>query len=397
MAKKIKIGLFGFGVVGQGLLSVLEASKSIDAEIVKVCVKSKEKERHLPQGLLTYQPEDILNDPSINLVVELIDNADDAYQFVKTALLNGKNVVSASKKMLATHLAELIEIQKSKKVSLLYEASACGSIPIIRNLEEYYDNDLLQSVSGILNGSSNYILSKIFNEKGTYSESLRKAQELGFAESNPYFDVEGFDSLYKLIIITLHGFGVLVRAEDVFVYGISNISEHDINYAREKGYKIKLVGQVRYLDGNRISLFVSPRLVTPDKYIYNVENQFNGVVLQGLFYDKQFMFGQGAGGHPTGSAVLSDITAQFHDYKYEYKKLQQAVVPTYTTDVAIEVYLRYDSEETLDLLKFESISERYTSESYRYIIGRIKLTKLLSVADDLRTKDVFLAYTGSSI
>ena len=397
MAKNIKIGLFGFGVVGQGLLSVLNASKSIDAEIVKVCVKSKDKERNIPQELITFDPNDILNDSSINLVVELIDNADDAYQFVKTALLNGKNVVSASKKMLATHLAELIEIQKNSNVSLLYEASACGSIPIIRNLEEYYDNDLLQSVSGILNGSSNYILSKIFNEKGSYSESLKKAQELGFAESNPYFDVEGFDSLYKLIIITLHGFGVLVRSEDVFVYGISNISEHDINYAREKGYKIKLVGQVRYLDGNRISLFVCPRLVTPDKYIYNVENQFNGVVLQGLFYDKQFMFGQGAGGHPTGSAVLSDITAQFHDYKYEYKKLNQAVIPTYTTDVAIEVYLRYDSEATLDLLQFESISERYTSENYKYIIGRTKLTKLVAIADVLRTKDVFLAYTGSAI
>ena len=397
MAKKIKIGLFGFGVVGQGLLSVLRASKSIDAEIVKVCVKTKEKERDLPQELITFNPDDILDDSSINLVVELIDNADDAYEFVKKALLNGKNVVSASKKMLATHLEELIEIQKNSNVSLLYEASACGSIPIIRNLEEYYDNDLLQSVSGILNGSSNYILSKIFNEKGSYSESLKKAQELGLAESNPYFDVEGFDSLYKLIIITLHGFGVLVKSEDVFVYGISNISEHDINYAREKGYKIKLVGQVRYLKDNRISLFVCPRLVTPDKYIYNVENQFNGVVLQGLFYDKQFMFGQGAGGHPTGSAVLSDITAQFHDYKYEYKKLKQASIPTYTTDVAIEVYLRYDSEETLNLLKFESISERYTSENYKYIIGRTKLTQLVAIADELRTKDVFLAYTGSAI
>jgi homoserine dehydrogenase len=264
-------------------------------------------------------------------------------------------------------------------------------------LEEYYDNDLLQSVSGILNGSSNYILSKIFNRNESYSDSLKKAQELGFAESNPYFDVEGFDSLYKLIIITLHGFGVLVNPEQVFVYGISNISEHDINYAKEKGFKIKLVGQVRSLEGNRITLFVCPRLVTPDKYIYNVEDQFNGVVLQGLFYDKQFMFGQGAGGHPTGSAVLSDITAQFHDYKYEYKKLNQPTKPVFTDEVAVEVYFRYDSEETLNLLGFESISQRYTSETYRYVIGRTKLSTLVAVANVLRTKDVFLAYTGSAV
>ena len=164
MSKKLNIGVFGFGVVGSGLAHVLENSKGLDASIVKVCVKDPSKERDLAPEILTLNPDDILNDPEINVVAELIDDADEAYRIVKTALQNGKHVVSANKKMLAYHIEELIQLQWEKKVSFLYEASACGSIPIIRNLEEYYDNDLLQSVSGILNGSSNYILSKIFNE-----------------------------------------------------------------------------------------------------------------------------------------------------------------------------------------------------------------------------------------
>ena len=147
MSNKLKIGIFGYGVVGSGLAHVLKNSKGLDASIVKVCVKDADKERDIDSKLLTTNPDDILNDPEINVVAELIDDADAAYQIVKTAMQNGKHVVSANKKMLAYHIEELIQLQWQYKVSFLYEASACGSIPIIRNLEEYYDNDLLQSVS----------------------------------------------------------------------------------------------------------------------------------------------------------------------------------------------------------------------------------------------------------
>ncbi|WP_462319074.1 homoserine dehydrogenase [Marinilabilia sp.] len=394
--QKLNIGLFGFGVVGQGLYDVLEKSPALESKVSKICVKQHIK-RSLPDEMFCYDPDEILEDEGINTIVELIDNSDDAYFIVKKALQKGKNVVSANKKMLAENLTEMVSLAKENNVSLLYEASACGSIPVIRNLEEYYDNDLLLSVTGILNGSSNYILSKIFDNNESYSDALKKAQELGFAESNPSFDVDGFDSLFKLIILTMHSFGVVVSPDDVLNYGISNISEFDINYAREKGYKIKLVAQVERLRDNKIALFVLPRFVTKDKYIYSVEDEFNGVVIKGVAYDKQFMFGKGAGGHPTGSAVLSDITALGHHYRYEYKKANYFEEFTYFKEGTIEVYLRYSNPEVLENFEFKSVSEEYRGPKYNYKIGFMRLDKLIAIKDKLRSLDVFLAATGKAL
>lgn len=394
MKKKINIGLFGFGVVGQGLVDVIKQSPSIDISIQKICVADLSKQRTLPVSQFTVDEDELINDPEINLIVELIDDAESAYRIVKKAIIKGKNVVTANKKMLAFHLKELIELQHTYNVSLLYEPSSCGSIPIIRNLEEYYDNDLLISVSGILNGSSNYILSRIFNEKQDYLSSLKQAQELGYAESNPILDVGGFDSLYKLIIITAHAFGVVVDPAEVFNYGITGISENDILYAREKGSKIKLVACVKKVSDENIALFVMPQFVKPEEYIYNVENQFNGVVIEGLSYDKQFMFGKGAGGKPTASAVLSDITALLHNYRYEYKKINHYSNLGFTNDLDIEVYLSYRDEKTVELLQFTEFSERYTSENFSYIIGKVRLDKLVQIQAKLPELDAFLAFTG---
>ncbi|TLX72094.1 homoserine dehydrogenase [Labilibacter sediminis] len=396
MNKELTIGLVGFGVVGQGLYDVLQKSPALNAKIKSICVKNK-KQRSLPDEIFCYSPDVILNDSEINLVVELITDADEAFYIVSKALKSGKNVVSANKKMIAENLSELIRLQKENNVSLLYEASACGSIPVIRNLEEYYDNDLLLSVTGILNGSSNYILSKIFDHNKDYHEALKEAQELGFAEADPSFDVDGFDSLFKLVILTAHSFGTIVNPNDVLHYGISNISDFDIKYAKEKGYKIKLVGQVEKLEENKISLFVLPRLVKKDKYIYNVEDEFNGVVIKGLAYDKQFMFGKGAGGHPTGSAVLSDITAIAHDYKYEYKKMNYYTQFLYEKDGTIEIYLRYKNQQDLDLFKFDSITEEYTGPEYNYKIGLISVKNLIDLKDKLRALDIFIAVTRKTL
>jgi len=396
MNRKLNIGLVGFGVVGKGLYDVLQKSPALDAQILKICVKNKKK-RELPEDYFCYNPDEIINDGKINLVVELISDADEAYTIVKRSLQAGKNVVSANKKMIAENLEELIKLQKDNDVSLLYEASACGSIPVIRNLEEYYDNDLLLSVTGILNGSSNYILSKIFDHNMAYNVALKEAQELGFAEANPSFDVDGFDSLFKLVILTVHSFGTIVKPEDVLNYGISNISDFDIRYAKEKGYKIKLVGQVERLEENKISLFVLPRLVMKDKYIYNVEDEFNGVVVKGLAYDKQFMFGKGAGGHPTGSAVLSDITAISHNYRYEYKKRNYYQSFKYEKGGIIEIYLRYKNDDDLSQFKFESVSEEYKGPEYNYKIGLVKIENLLAIKESLRQMDIFIAVTRKTL
>jgi len=392
---KITIGLFGFGVVGQGLFDVLQNVQTADAKIKTICIKDDKKDRPIHDRIFTLDPDLILNDPDINLVVELIDDADAAYDIVKRSLLKGKSVVSGNKKMLAYHLEELIQLQKETGAALLYEASACGSIPVIRSLEEYYDNDLLQSITGILNGSSNYILSKVFSDNKDYGEALAEAQKLGFAESNPVFDVEGFDSLYKSVILALHGLGTIVHPDELVNFGISNLSPFDVRFAKEKGGKIKLVAEIRKLPENKFSLFVLPRLVKPDEYIYNVENEYNGVVVQGEFYDKQFMFGKGAGGHPTGSAVLSDITARKHSYRYEYKKRNFHHPPQYTRDYVVEVYLRYNDVVDLSHFEFESISEKYTGPDFNYVVGRIRIEYLHRIKNLLPRLDVFLAITGS--
>ena len=388
--KKLNIGLFGFGTVGSGLYDVLKRIGSKNVEIKRICVRDISKKRAI-EAEFTNNPDDIFNDPEINFIVELIDDAEAAYTIVKRALQMELPVVSGNKKMLAHHIEELIELQARYNVALLYDASACGSIPVIRNLEEYYDNDLLTSVKGILNGSSNFILSKIFNEKMSYTDALKLAQDLGFAESNPTLDIDGWDSLFKLIIITIHAFGLYVAPEKIFTYGISNMSDEDIRFANEKERRFKLVAHVEKLEGNKLIMCVMPQLISRNKYIYSVEDEFNGVVIKGLFYDKQFMFGRGAGGYPTGSAVLSDITACLYDYKYEYKKRNDSQLPEYTTDHSFRVYYRYQDYADLDLLKFESVSENYISDDYKYVVGRVSLGELHKVQEELRKRNVFIS------
>lgn len=390
--KNQTIGLFGFGVVGEGLYHVLQKSPATKARIKSICIKEPQKERSIPKKFFCTDYNAIINDPEINLVVELISDADEAYTIVKSSLLAGKSVVSGNKKMLATHIEELIEIQKETGCALLYDASACGSIPVIRNLEEYYDNDLLLSITGILNGSSNYILSKIFNENSSYEQALRKAQELGFAEADPTLDVSGQDSLNKLIILATHGFGTIVKPENVFTTGIGKLNNFDIRFAREKGYKIKLIAQATKINGNSFNLLVMPKLVTPDDYIFNVEDEYNGVVIRGEFYEKQFMFGKGAGGFPTGSAVLSDITARMHGYRYEYKKQKYFDNPTFTNDVSLKIYLRYKDLIDFGHFDFESIDEKYSGRDYNYVTGSINLLNLHRIQKMIGKLDVFVAF-----
>ncbi len=387
--KNINIGLFGFGNVGRGLYDVLQRIDSKSVHIKRICVRDLEKERGV-KAEFTNRAEDIFEDKDINLIVEVIDDAEAAYDIVKRALKARIPVVSGNKKMLGHHILELIDLQEQYNTPLLYDASACGSIPVIRNLEEYYDNDLLTSVKGILNGSSNFILSKIFNEHMSYEAALKLAQDLGFAESNPTLDIDGWDSLYKLIIITVHAFGVYVAPENILTYGISTMNDADIRFAQEKDRRIKLVAHVEKID-NRLIMCVLPQLISRNKYIYSVEDEFNGVVIKGLFYDKQFMFGRGAGGHPTGSAVLSDITACGYNYRYEYKKRNDSVLPQYTTDHTFRVYFRYKSAEQRNLLNFTKIREQYTSDTYNYIVGDVTVSNLKAHQEELRVADCFVA------
>jgi homoserine dehydrogenase len=388
--KQINIGLFGFGTVGRGLFDLLRRIDAKNVSIKRICVRNINKPRGV-EANFTDNAEDIFTDSDINFIVELIDDAEASFTIVKRALTEGKTVVSGNKKMLAYHIEELIELQKSTGTALLYDASACGSIPVIRNLEEYYDNDLLISVKGILNGSSNFILSKIFNEKMSYEDALELARKAGFVESDPSLDIDGWDSLFKLIIITIHAFGVYVAPEKIFTYGISTMNAADIQFANEKDRRVKLVAHVEKTPDNRLLMCVMPQLLSRNKYIYGVEDEFNGVVIKGLFYDKQFMFGRGAGGHPTGSAVLSDITACLYDYKYEYKKRHNSDTPKYDDNIYFRVYFRYTETFDLEVVKFREIYESCESKDYKYVVGDLSLHSLLKAQEELRRRNIFVA------
>jgi len=394
MKKETTIGLFGFGVVGEGLYQLLLNNQITKTHIKHICVRDQDKPRSLDDYKFCYDPDTILDDQQVNLVIELTNDEQGAYNIVRNALVKGKSVVSGNKKMVAHHLEEFMEIQEQTGSALLYDASACGSIPVIRNLEEYYDNDLLKSISGILNGSSNFILSRMFNHDESYASSLSKAQELGYAESDPTSDVDGLDALYKLVIIATHGFGTYVHPDKVFSFGISGISDFDIEYARNKDCRIKLIAHVAKVQPDRFTLFVMPKLVEREEYVFNVEDEFNGVVIEGECYDKQFMFGKGAGGFPTAASVLSDITARSYDYRYEYKKKNYFRHLNYSTDCEVEIYLRYREASDFNLFDFETISERYSSLSHHYVVGTIMLYKLIEVQEDIRKREVFVAFTG---
>ncbi|MBK9571097.1 MAG: homoserine dehydrogenase [Chitinophagaceae bacterium] len=317
--KQLTIGLFGFGVVGEGLYKVLQLTPSLNATIKKVCIKNSGKKRNAPDTLFTTDRNELLNDRDINIIVEMIDEAEAAFEIVTTAMRNGKDVVSASKKMIAENLSALLEVQLQTGRSFLYEPAACASIPVIRNLEEYYDNDLLYSIRAILNGSTNFILTKIAEEGLDFKEALLLAS---------------------------------------------------------KNQQIKLVAQAQKLKNGKIAAFVLPQFVKQDDHLAFVKDEYNGVVIESSFADKQFFYGKGAGSFPTASAVLSDISALRYQYKYEYKKLYHHKPHELTNDFFLRVYVSFDQLSYIPREEFEWIEEWYVQEDRKYLAGVIAFSKL---------------------
>lgn len=376
MKKNLTLGVFGFGCVGQGLYHVLNETNGVKARIKKICVKHPDKVRPLSPEWFTFSKAEILNDPEIDVVVELIDDADEAFGILTEALQHGKHVITANKKMLAEHLEEIFNLQKQYDRSVLYEGAVCGSIPIIRNLEEYYDNDLISGIEGIFNGSTNYILTKVFEERKSYIDALRKAQELGFAESDPSLDVLGFDAKFKLTIAIAHAFGVFVKPENILNIGIDKISDLDLKFAREKGLGIKLVARA-FKEGNKVYGLVAPQFVEPNHALYAVRNEYNAVTVEGAFSEKQLFVGKGAGSYPTGSAVLSDISALTYNYRYEYKKFnQQEETTRFSEDALIDIFVRFSQHAKISIQDFEEFHSGYAANGQHYMLGQVSLEKV---------------------
>lgn len=374
--KQLTIGLFGFGVVGEGLYKVLQQTPSLKASIKKICIKNYGKKRNAPASLFTTDRDELLNDRDINVIVEVIDDADAAFQIVTTALNNGKDVVSASKKMIAEHLPALLELQEKTGHSLLYEAAACASIPVIRNLEEYYDNDLLHSIKAIVNGSTNFILTKMFDEGLDFKQALVLAQQLGFAESNPKLDVEGYDAVNKWTFLLTHAYGITESPDQILFNGIQNIQAADAGVAKSKGQAIRLVAQAQKLRNGKVAAFVLPQFINHDDHLAFVKNEYNGVVIESGFADKQFFYGKGAGSFPTASAVLSDIAALRYQYRYEYKKLYHHQPHTLSNEIYLRVYVSFDDLQLIPKDRFEWIEEWHANEDRKYLVGVVSFEEL---------------------
>src|SRR5688572_27136855 len=374
--KQLTIGLFGFGVVGEGLYKVLQQTPSLKATIKKVCIKNPGKPRNAPADLFTTDKDVLLNDSDINVIVEVIDDSNAAFEIVSTALRNNKSVVSASKKMIAEHLPEILQMQQETGESFLCEAAACASIPVIRNLEEYYDNDLLHSIKAIVNGSTNFILTKMFEDKLEFKAALVLAQQLGFAESNPKLDVEGYDAVNKWTFLLTHAYGIVEHPDNLVFSGIQNIQAGDAKVAQEKHFEIKLVAQAKKLNNGKVAAFVLPQFVKQDDPLSFVKNEYNGVVIESGFADKQFFYGKGAGSFPTASAVLSDLSALRYQYKYEYKKLYHHTPNELTNDFYVRVYVSFDDWKYIPKEKFEWIEEWHAETDRKYLVGVLHFNEL---------------------
>jgi len=374
--KQLTIGLFGFGVVGEGLYKVLQQTPSLKASIKKVCIKNPGKKRNAPAELFTTDKDVLLNDPEINVIVEVINESEPAFDIVSTALKNGKDVVSASKKMIAEHLPELLGLQKQTGHSFLCEAAACASIPVIRNLEEYYDNDLLHSIKAIVNGSTNFILTKMFEDKLDFQQALLLAQQLGFAESDPSLDVNGFDALNKWTFLLTHAYGIVSEPDEIVFNGIQDIQLSDATVATEKRYDIKLVAQAKKLENGKVAAFVLPQFIKHEDHLAFVKNEYNGVVIESGFSDKQFFYGKGAGSFPTASAVLSDLSALRYQYRYEYKKLYHHTPHNLSNDFYVRAYLSFDDWKYIPREKFQWIEEWHAESERKYLIGVLHFEEL---------------------
>ncbi len=386
----LNIGLFGLGVVGKGLLDVLQNSRLSGVDVKKICVRTPGKPRPVAPELLTLDASDILDDPSINVVVETISGSEDAFQIVSRAMRKGKNVVTANKKMVASHFTELLDLQEETGVSLLYESAACGGIPIVRTIEEHFGSEPMEQVSGIFNGTSNYILSRMFRDRVDFSGALKQAQDLGFAEIDPSSDIDGLDAKYKLILLTAHSHGVVAAPEEVLHFGIRHLRTEDIDFARKQGLKIKLLPVCKRTGANRLALFVMPGLVGEKNELYHVEDEFNGVQLETAYSGQQFFRGRGAGGFPTGSALLSDLAALQGGYRYPYRKHRLNGHTLLDENISLKMYARAPHSVSGGILPFDRIESTEHGGEYCSIIGHITLKKLKQQAKRLHEQGVFI-------
>lgn len=307
---KIKIGMIGLGTVGTGVLKTLSSFEHI--EVVKVAVKNINKPRNIAnfdKSILTDNPYDVVNNPDIQVVIEVVGGIDPAYDLIKKAILNGKHVVTANKELLAKHGEELMIFAEQNNKVVLYEAAIAGGIPIIMPVKTILAGNKIKKIAAILNGTTNYILTKMDVDGASYEEVLKEAQELGYAEADPTGDVEGFDAAYKIATLSTIAFNKRINIKNIYREGISKIQADDMKYANEFGYKIKLIALAQIDDDGNADVRVHPMLVKKSKSLAHIDYVTNAIMIEGHPVGEIMFSGPGAGEFPTASSVVGDVLA----------------------------------------------------------------------------------------
>jgi homoserine dehydrogenase len=323
MKTSVRVGLMGLGTVGTGVVRLVQGHQNdlqkqtgLSIEIKKVLVQDLDKERSISIGkeLITTNPLDLVASDDIDVIVEVIGGIHPAKQYILDALDNGKHIVTANKDLMALHGAEILKKAEEKSCDVFYEASVAGGIPILRALVEGFASDRITQMMGIVNGTTNYIMTKMSQEGANYDDVLQEAQQLGYAESDPTADVEGHDAARKMAILSTLGFHVDMSLEDVDCEGISQVTTQDISYAKKLGYEIKLLG-IAKRDDNLIEVSVQPTLIAKQHPLASVNGVFNAVYVYGEAVGETMFYGPGAGELPTATAVVSDLVTVVKNMK----------------------------------------------------------------------------------
>ena len=322
--KVISIGLLGLGTVGSGVVQIIENHQDklmhqvgCPIKVKKILVKSLSKERsiNVDSSVLTTDVNDILSDPEIDLVVEVMGGVEQTKGYLLEALNNKKHVVTANKDLMAIHGAELLTVAAENECDLFFEASVAGGIPILRSIVDGLSSDRITKIMGIVNGTTNFILTKMSQNGAAYEEVLKEAQELGFAEADPTADVEGLDAARKMTILATLGFSMKMDLEDVSVKGITSITEEDIQYGKQLGYTMKLIG-IAQQDGDKVEISVKPTFLADSHPLASVHNEYNAVYVCGEAVGETMFYGPGAGSLPTATSIVSDSVAVMKNMRF---------------------------------------------------------------------------------
>ncbi len=385
----INVAILGYGTVGSGVYEILKknpdaiAKKAGDILNVKYILDIRDFADHPESHLFTKDYNDILNDKDVSIVVEVMGGLNPAYDFTKSALLAGKTVVTSNKELVATHGTELIAIAKEKNVNYFFEASVGGGIPIIRPINQCLAANTINKIYGILNGTTNFILTKMFAEGSSFEDALSEAQDLGYAERNPSADVDGHDACRKTAILSSLATGKFVDYNNIPTEGIRNISTTDVKFAEELGYVIKLIGAAEINEEGKVSAIVAPRLVSKENQLSGVAGVFNAIMLNGDSLGEAMFYGRGAGKLPTASAVVADVidgAKHLHTNKWVIWDKSEEDFMADSMDATYKYFVRTADENLLKELSGTSVGSE--NGEFIFVTNEMKEAEFLAVAKE---------------